>query len=166
MPWVVAFLLERAFPAGVRGPVDRAAFRRFASAFAGETMGSSFCVNHESALRKTSQDCHPERYSAKDLAPNEQERRCLGVPQHDSCAGFQQSHMNHEVAASARVPGGGRTSPSPFPAAPRICARERATLFWETAVALREPRKKISDLRFSVEKALRVYGRKRAMREL
>jgi hypothetical protein len=35
------------------------------------------------ALSKTTGDCHPERYSAKDLAPIGEESRCFGVTQHD-----------------------------------------------------------------------------------
>jgi hypothetical protein len=30
-------------------------------------------------------NCHPERYSAKDLADLAIDARCFGVPQHDTC---------------------------------------------------------------------------------
>src|SRR5207253_1557581 len=53
-------------------------------------------ISRGSALLKSCARCHPERYSAKDLAPLVEERRCFGVPQHDICAGFMQSPLDRE----------------------------------------------------------------------
>jgi outer membrane lipoprotein-sorting protein len=38
---------------------------------------------HRFQSRRPGRTCHPERYSAKDLAPNDGSRRCFGVSQHD-----------------------------------------------------------------------------------
>jgi hypothetical protein len=65
---------------------------------------------------RISSHCHPQRYSAKDLASNDCSARCFGVPPHDSFTRLALLAVLGSVVGCAHSSAPGTKSPSPSPA--------------------------------------------------